>query len=492
MPETDPKRVPVIAAVGQTIEREQTVDAVELAERAARAALAQAPALAARIERLSVIAVSFSPVGRAPASTLARRLGLSPARCEVTRAGGNMPQWAVNRAAHEISQGRLETTLIAGAEATRSMRAADPEANFLDARRSDEDGERDETVGPSLSGMMGPAETAAGLRAPAEIYPILESALAQREGRSFERQREHLSGLMARFTEVAEDNPYAWFRQPRTAEEIAEVTPENRLTAEPYTKRMNSFPNVDQGSAILVTTLARARELGVADGCVFVWSGATNTELAPAARAELGGSPALRAASRAAREAAGVDTGELAFLECYSCFPIAVEAAAEAHGLELDDPRGLTLTGGMPFFGGPGNNYSSHGIAALVERLRESGGVGLVNANGGYLSKHSVGLYGDRPPVNGFRLADTREPQERIEAAARPVALAAEGEATVAGGTVVYGRDGSVARAPVIADLDDGRRVVAQADPALLPDLAGVSLVGRRVRVAGEPPAYRL
>ena len=91
MPETDPKRVPVIAAVGQTIEREQTVDAVELAERAARAALAQAPALAARIERLSVIAVSFSPVGRAPASTLARRLGLSPARCEVTRAGGNMP-----------------------------------------------------------------------------------------------------------------------------------------------------------------------------------------------------------------------------------------------------------------------------------------------------------------------------------------------------------------------------------------------------------------
>ena len=482
----------MIAAVGQAIEREQTVDAVELMERAARAAGAEAPALAERIQRLSVIGVSFSPVGRAPASALARRLGLSPARCEVTRAGGNMPQWAVNRAAHEISRGQLETTLIAGAEATRSMRAADPGASFLDARRPGDDEERDETIGPSLSGMLGPAETAAGLRAPAEIYPILESALARREGRSFEQQRRHLADVMARFTEVAADNPYAWFRQRRTAGEIAGITPENRLTAEPYTKRMNSFPNVDQGSAILVTTLARAREAGVADGCVFVWSGATNAEPAPAARAELGGSPALRAASRAAREAAGIGGDDLAFLECYSCFPIAVEAAARAHAVELDDPRGLTLTGGMPFFGGPGNNYSSHGIAALVERLRESGGLGLVNANGGYLSKHSVGIYGDRPPAEGFRLADTREQQQRIESEARPVALQAEGEAGVAGGTVVYDRDGSVARAPVIADLDDGRRVVAQADPALLPDLAGVSLVGRRVRISGEPPIYRL
>ena len=146
----------------------------------------------------------------------------------------------------------------------------------------------------------------------------------------------------------------------------------------------------------------------------------------------------------------------------------------------------------MPFFGGPGNNYSSHGIASLVPKLREAGGLGLVTANGGYLSKHSLGLYGTSPPPNGFQLADTTAAQARIDEARLPTALEATGEARVEGGTVVYARDGSVASAPVIAQLDDERRIVAQAEPALLPKLAGESLVGRKIRVAGSPILYDL
>ena len=57
---------------------------------------------------------------------------------------------------------------------------------------------------------------------------------------------------------------------------------------------------------------------------------------------------------------------------------------------------------------------------------------------------------------------------------------------------MVYARDGSVASAPVIARLDDGRRIVAQAASSLLAELAGQSLVGRRILVAGSPILYRL
>ncbi|MBW2724879.1 MAG: acetyl-CoA acetyltransferase [Deltaproteobacteria bacterium] len=489
----DPSRIPVVASVGQAIERSEIVDVVELAGRAADAAFDGAPRLRERIERLSMIAVSFSPVGKAPASQVAERLGLEDIHREVTTPGGNMPQWLVTRAASDISSGRLGATLIVGAEATRSMRAADPDANFLQAAlRNTDDGPSDENVGPSINGMVSEAEIAARLFIPGEVYALLESARAHAAGRSFEEQRRFLGPLMSNFSRVASRNPFAWFQREYKPEEISEVTPDNRLIAEPYVKRMNSFPNVDQASALIVTSLAAAREAGVEDRCVFVWSGASVGDPPPATRPDLGESPGMRAAAAAALASARVGADDLSLIDFYSCFPIAVQAGASALGIELDDPRGLTVTGGLPFFGGPGNNYSGHAIASMVDRLREAGGLGYIGANGGFLSKHSIGIYGTTPPPHDFAQADTADQQEEITAAALPTAIDASGTARVVAGTVVYDRDGTVASAPIVATLEDGRRVAAQAEPSLLNDLAGSSLVGRNVRVSGSPPLYEV
>jgi acetyl-CoA C-acetyltransferase len=298
---------------------------------------------------------------------------------------------------------------------------------------------------------------------------------------------------MSRSSEVAARNPIAWFPEVRTVAEIGEPTPSNRITAEPYTKRMNSFANVDQGSALLVTTLAIAQEAGLADQCIYPWAGASNTELVPVERKDLGASPALRAAAAAAFAGAGVGVEDVDFFDIYSCFPIAVELGAAAIDLELDDPRGLTQTGGMSFFGGPGNNYTSHGIAAVALKLREGGRLGYVSGNGGVLSKHSIGIYSNEAPAKAFRRVDTTKEQEAIAASALEVALEAYGTATVDGGTVVYGRDGAPASAPIIATLADGRRVVANASPETLPKLAGRTLVGETVSVSGtNPPLYSL
>ena len=228
------------------------------------------------------------------------------------------------------------------------------------------------------------------------------------------------------------------------------------------------------------------------DTSVFVWGGATNTDGPPSERSDLGASAAIRAASQAIFAAARMGIDDVGLFDLYSAFPSAFQVAAAALGIATDDSRGLTVTGGMPFFGGPGNNYSSHAIASLVEKLRLAGGLGLIAANGGYLSKHSLGLYGTSPPPHGFHAADTAAAQARIEDAAPVSSLEATGEARVEGGTVVYARDGSVASAPVIARLDDGRRIVAQAESSLLAELAGQSLVGRRILVAGSPILYRL
>merc|ERR1719401_1702564 len=87
---------------------------------------------------------------------------------------------------------------------------------------------------------------------------------------------------------------------------------------------------------------------------------------------------------------------EVKFMDIYSCFPVAVAVACQELGIQTDRP--LTLTGGLPYHGGPGNNYATHAIVAAVERLRASDNArALVTANGGYLTKHAFGVYANFP-----------------------------------------------------------------------------------------------
>ena len=82
---------------------------------------------------------------------------------------------------------------------------------------------------------------------------------------------------------------------------------------------------------------------------------------------------------REALDAAGVGIDDVAHLDLYSCFPSSVGFALDALGLEADDPRGFTVTGGLPFAGGAGSDYMTHSIAAMVDVLRDDpGSLGLV------------------------------------------------------------------------------------------------------------------
>jgi acetyl-CoA C-acetyltransferase len=146
-----------------------------------------------------------------------------------------------------------------------------------------------------------------------------------------------------------------------------------------------------------------------------------------------------------------------------------VQAGCDALGLELDDPRGVTVTGGLSLFGGPGNNYSLHAIASMVDCLRGSeNGAGLVWANGGYLTKHSVGIYAKEPGGNPWEPGNDELLQAEIDALTLP-ALADEGSGgfVLEAHTVCYKQD-TPERAIAIGRLDDGRRCVAISTEAQL------------------------
>ncbi|MGH9295380.1 MAG: acetyl-CoA acetyltransferase, partial [Acidimicrobiales bacterium] len=339
-----------------------------------------------------------------------------------------------------------------------------------------------------------------------------ESVLAARAGRSPDEQRAFVGELLAPFSKVASNSPYAWFRESLSADDIAVPRPGNRLVAEPYTKKMTAFLGGAQGAALLVTSLGFARRHRLAESPMFVWGAASANEVVSlAARRDLGRCEALEIAASAALAQAGTGVDEMGHLDVYSCFPSAVQIGASALGVGGGDPRGLTLTGGLPYFGGPGSNYVTHSIATLFERLRDQGGhgadaSGLVTGVSWYLTRSSVGIYGAGPPPSGsYRPADSAalvRLQRRIDADALQTLSSPERpvEAVVEASTVVYDRMGTARSAPVVATLPDGSRVAAAASEGEAVQVAGRFLPGQRVVIypaaagvpPGSPPTYRL
>ncbi len=496
-------RLPVIVACGQAIEREELVGAAELMSRAVSSALDGTGQLVNRIDRVSVVGI-MSKISASPAADLAKSFHMSPQHTEITQVGGNFPQWLVSRAADEIASGDARAVMIAGVEAqhTQKMRrklreqgielpANDPATH---AGATGQDRIPDPVVGDPRAGVSS-SELAAGLIAPVHIYPMFESVIASRMQRSYQEQREFIAGFLSPFSEVAAKHPFAWFPQVRSPQELYTVTPQNRLIAEPYPKLMAAFIDVNQAACVVVTSLAVARECGVADSAIYCWSGAdVNDVWYPSSRPDPGVSQGIREAGKAALGAAGISIDDISLFDLYSCFPSAVELACDALGISLSDSRGLTATGGLPYFGGPGNNYTLHAIATVAERLRESGGVGLVSGLGWYATKHSIGIYSDTPPVNGWVRGDTKDVQAEIDAGELAVVegIDTQETGTVAASTIIVDASGNPESAPVIVTLDNGMRAVGTMSSDELAGLSGVNLVGKKVAVQGTPPVCHL
>lgn len=499
---------PVLIGGGQFVRRDddpQTVPSPQAlmaaaADRALADTGADAARLAGQIDTIAAIrtfadsAPQFaSPFGGAknyPAA-IGRRIGATPARCLYPVLGGNTPQEMVSMLAEEIRHGRSQMALIAGGEVQRGMAHATKAGLALDW--SEPDDSKPEVVGTLKMGVTA-HEMTHGLGAPADIYPMFETALATHYGNEMTQHRAEIAALCARLSAVAADNPYAALPVAREAEEILTPSAANRLVAWPYTKFMNANIAVDQASAVLLCSLGAAREMGVdEDRLIYLAGSADVTEKwFLSERTSFHASPAIAAAGRAALECAGLGLDDMSCFDLYSCFPVAVEIAADALGLAHDDPRGLTVTGGLPFFGGPGNAYSLHAIAEMVARLRgKPGAAGMVTANGWYLTKHSVGVYTASPPRRPWRRDSDAVLQDEIDAAdAPPFMETPGGRGRIEACTLQYTRDGSPGRGFLFGrlDADDSRflAVTAEDDVEMQAALTSERPVGLAIRVGQQ------
>jgi acetyl-CoA C-acetyltransferase len=385
-----------------------------------------------------------------PPESVARAIGASPKHRIYTPIGGNVPMSLVIEFARDIALGERDTVLIAGGEALRNQK---------EIMRAGEEPDWEETFDTPLeerpaidSRLLSRQEFFTGPPLPMHLYTLIEQARRHKLGVSREDYERDMANLLLHFNSVAQENEYAQFADEHSEESLLGA----KTLTQTYTSRMVAQDNVNQAAALLLTSAGRARELGIPEErWVFLHGAAEGEDLLMSEREDLSASPMAGLVVQQSLAMAGIDAADIGYWDIYSCFPCAVTAITDAMELPVDGSVPLTLTGGLPYFGGPGNNYAMHGLAEAVWQCRRAPeAYTAVTANGGFLSKHATGIFSCRPSALDFqtlefKVGNTQLPRKTI--AENPDA------GRICTYAVAY-RKGEPAKVFVLGETDTGER----------------------------------
>jgi acetyl-CoA C-acetyltransferase len=447
---------PVLVAAGESSGRSLGVDwpcPADLAGVAIKTALAdsgQAHALAGLIDCIAATrtfedsGLSFgtgSPDNVPEA--YAKAGALAPRHFIYADVGGQSPQALVSDLAAAVQQGEYRGVVIAGAEANGTAKRARKEGRVLDWRQvSDTPFEDRISAFPILSR----PEIRHGIVSMPLAYSLIETARRVSLKMNEAAYESEMATLWAAFSGKSLTREHAQFARLWSAEELQQDAGGNYRLTQIYRRWMVAQDAVDVGAALILTTAGTAQDIGIAPSKMIWLAGTAQASEPPISeRSHLSGSRAQEFAIAAALDQAGLTAADLGPVDIYSCFPCAVFAATDTLGSPQRELADYTLTGGLSFFGGPGNGYSLHSLAAMVQALRADGSrPAMVTANGGVMSKQAVGIYTAQQPrqrwtgkvMEGYQadsLALDPAPQGkgRILTFARPIVKDVIGPATL-------------------------------------------------------------
>ncbi len=457
----DAERTPVIVGVGQVNDRPadpaEGMDPVALMAEALRRADDDAGGgWLANCDSLAVVRQIAWPQLDPIDGVVAEALGIAPAHREQTASpNGDSPVRLLNEAANRIGAGHARVCAIVGGEALRT-------ANQRLAALPRGDGDRPNALRDSPHRARTGYAQDHGLVLPVDVYPLYENAIRHRLGQTLAEGQAETAAMWALMSEVAAGTPEAWIGEAVTPEAVITPGISNRPIAFPYTKLQVANASVNQGAAFLVTSLAEARRRGVAeDRLVYVGHGAAAHESENfLERDSYAASPSLAVSIERCLAMNGVTAADLAHVELYSCFPCVPKLARRVLGWPLEKP--ITVFGGLTFGGGPIGNYMSHAVACMVEKLRATGGTGLLFANGGYAThNHTIVLSAD--PI-GAAFPQDFDCQADADARRGPIPPLDEdytGPATLETWTVHFDRTGEPWLGTVVAQTPYGSRTLA-------------------------------
>ena len=388
-------------------------------------------------------------------AALLARMGLAPAHRFYGPVGGETPVRFLHEAAARIRRGESTVAAVVGAEAQHTATAA--QRRGIDLPWTP----REPNPAPRSRSYLSELVRRHGIDMPIRVYPLYENAVQAGWGQTPAEGNAESARVWAAYAAVAAANPDSWLPRAFSPEEIATPSPDNRMIAWPYPKLMTANPLVNQGAAVLLTSLSVARAAGIAESRMVAVRGgaAANEPRDYMQRDQFRHAHAQDVVLEAALEMADGDVARFAHREFYSCFPCVPKMARRKLG--LPESATPTVAGGLTFHGAPLNNYMLHAACGMVRALRGGGAMGLLYGQGGFVTNHrTLVLGGER---DGTLVSqDLQAVADARRGLVPPTVEGRTGEAEVETHTVVFRTDGTPDYGAVVLRLGDGARTMAR------------------------------
>ena len=391
---------------------------------------------------------------------------------------GVLQQNLINEACLKIENGEINASIILGGEARyKQLRSVIEKKEYFETKLD----ENPDFYIKAKEDLYGDEELEELGAMAVGYYATMETALRKNDNENIEEHQNNIASMYEEFSKVASNNEDAWLDHPYSKKEILEISKKNKMLAYPYSKLHCTSWNVNQSAALIICSeeLANKLEIDNKKRVYPISSSENNHMIAIQQRPKLYESLGMIYAAKSINRMMEQLDIRLDAYDLYSCFPAAVKMFSKS--LELGSELPKTITGSMPYAGGPLNSFVIHSTVKMIQKIRAlEARHGLVTGVSGMMTKQSFCVWG-KEYQEQFIFDDVTE---RAKLDENPVELSniAEGEGEIIGYTIIEGSEHASKAVLYLDDEKKHRKVVSSLDKNFINLLMEEEWVGKKVK----------
>ena len=391
---------------------------------------------------------------------------------------GVLQQNLINEACLKIENGEINASIILGGEARyKQLRSVIEKKEYFETKLD----ENPDFYIKAKEDLYGDEELKELGAMAVGYYATMETALRKNDNENIEEHQNNIASMYEEFSKVASNNEDAWLDHPYSKKEILETSKKNKMLAYPYNKLHCTSWNVNQSAALIICSeeLANKLEIDNKKRVYPISSSENNHMIAIQQRPKLYESLGMIYAAKSINRMMEQLDIRLDAYDLYSCFPAAVKMFSKSLELGSDIPK--TITGSMPYAGGPLNSFVIHSTVKMIQKIRAlEARHGLVTGVSGMMTKQSFCVWG-KEYQEQFIFDDVTE---RAKLDENPIELSniAEGEGEIIGYTIIEGSEHASKAVLYLDDEKKHRKVVSSFDKNFINLLMEEEWVGKKVK----------
>ena len=391
---------------------------------------------------------------------------------------GVLQQNLINEACQKIETGEINASIILGGEARfKQLRAVIEKKEYFETKLD----ENPDFYIKAKEDLYGDDELAVLGAMAVGYYATMETAIRKNDGEGIEEHQNNIALMYEEFSKIASENKDGWLNHPYAKEDILETSKKNKMLAYPYNKLHCTSWNVNQSAAIIICSEELANELEI-DNKKRVYpisSSENNHMIAIQQRPKLYESLGMTYAANSINKMIERLDIKLDAYDLYSCFPAAIKMFTKSMGLDSEIPK--TVTGSMPYAGGPLNSFVIHSTVKMIQKIRAlEVKYGLITGVSGMMTKQSFCIWGKEYKEH-FIFDDVTEKAKLNES---PIELSniSEGKGEIIGYTIIEGNENAAKAVLYLDDEKKHRKVVSSMDKNFINLLTEEEWVGKILR----------